>query len=79
LKNLEIVKIKIENLREVFKFLLILLLGILTGEATLVFKILSNEVNIYFMIIVLVGLVLIYFNIVGLKFVWNLMEKELNE
>ena len=79
MKNLEIVKIKIENLREVFKFLLILLLGILTGEATLVFKILSNEVNIYFMIIVLVGLVLIYFNIVGLKFVWNLMEKELNE
>ena len=79
MKNLEIVKIKIENLREVFKFLLILLLAVLTGEATLVFKILSSEVSIYFMVIVLVGLVLIYFNIVGLKFVWNLMEKELNE
>ena len=74
MKNLEIVKIKIENLREVFKFLLILLLAVLTGEVTLVFKILSSEVNIfYFMIIVLIGLVLIYFNI------WNLMEKELNE
>ena len=77
--NLEIVKIKIENLREVFKFLLLLLLAILIGEATLIFKILGGEVKFYFMVIILVGIVLIYFNIIGLKFIWNLMKKELNE
>ena len=79
MKNLEVVKIKIENLREILKFLLLLLLAILTGEATLVFKILNGEVKSYFIVIVLVGIFLIYFNIVGLRFIWNLMEKELNE
>jgi len=64
LKKLEIVKIKVENLREVLKFLLLLLLAILTGEATLVFKILNGEVKSYFIVIVLVGIVLIYFNII---------------
>lgn len=80
--NLEIVKIKIENLREVLKFLLLLVLTILTGIVTLAFWILTKKVESYFVIFVGVGLFVLWFLYLGIKFVWQEMEnylKEVNE
>jgi len=82
LTNLEIVKIKIENLREVLKFLLLLVLTILTGIVTLAFWILTKKVESYFVIFVGVGLFVLWFLYLGIKFVWQEMEnylKEVNE
>lgn len=80
--NLEIVKIKIENLRKVLKFLLLLVLTILTGIVTLAFWILTKKVESYFVIFVGVGLFVLWFLYLGIKFVWQEMEnylKEVNE
>jgi len=82
LTNLEIVKIKIENLRKVLKFLLLLVLTILTGIVTLAFWILTKKVESYFVIFVGVGLFVLWFLYLGIKFVWQEMEnylKEVNE
>ena len=79
MKNLEIVKIKIENLREVFKFLLLLVLTILTGIVTLTFWILTKKVDSYFIIFVGVGLLVLWFLYLVIKFVWQKMENHLKE
>ena len=73
----EKIKLKVENLREILKFLLLLMLAILTGEITLVYKIFLKEVGVWFIFFVFIGLVLIYFNLMAIKFVWNLMEEEI--
>jgi phosphate starvation-inducible membrane PsiE len=74
---IEKIKLKVENLREILKFLLLLMLAILTGEVTLVYKIFLKEVGVWFIFFVFIGLVLIYFNLMAIKFVWNLMEEEI--
>ena len=53
------------------------MLAILTGEVTLVYKIFLKEVGVWFIFFVFIGLVLIYFNLMAIKFVWNLMEEEI--
>jgi len=73
----EKIKLKVENLREILKFLLLLMLAILTGEVTLVYKIFLKEIGVWFIFFVFIGLVLIYFNLMAIKFVWNLMEEEI--
>jgi hypothetical protein len=73
----EKIKLKVENLREILKFLLLLMLAILTGEITLVYKIFLKEIGVWFIFFVFIGLVLIYFNLMAIKFVWNLMEEEI--
>ena len=79
MKNLEIVKIKIENLREILKFLLLLVLAILTGLVTLTFWILTKKVEVYFIIFVGIGLVVLWFLYLVIKFVWEKMENYLKE
>ena len=77
--KLEIVKIRIENLREILKFLLLLVLTILTGLVTLTFWILTKRIEVYFIIFVGIGLVILWFLYLVIKLVWEKMENSLKE
>ena len=74
MKKLEIVKLKVENLREVLKFLLLLVLSLLTGEVILFYQILISKVPVYMIIFNAVGLIVLYFVYIVAKFVWHEME-----
>ena len=77
--RLEIIEIKIENLRELFKFLLIFVLTLLTGIVTLTFWILTKKVESYFIIFVGIGLVILWFLYLVIKMIWEQMENYLKE
>ena len=77
--RLEIIEIKIENLRELFKFLLIFVLTLLTGIVTLTFWILTKKVESYFIIFVGIGLVILWFLYLVIKMIWKQMENYLKE
>jgi len=79
LKNLETVKLKVENLREILKFLLLLVLSILTGEVILIYQILAFKVPVYMIVFNGVGLAVLYFVYVISKYVWERMESYLEE
>ena len=75
----DLIKIKVENLREILKFLLLLLMGILTAETTLIYKILNNKCKLFMIIFVFVGIVLMFLTIQGIKLVWEIMNKDLKD
>jgi membrane protein YdbS with pleckstrin-like domain len=78
--KLEIVKIKIENLREVLKFLFTLLLSILTLEVTIVYFVLVKKVGFYFMIFVFAFFIVAIFIVLAIIKLWqyiNFLLKEL--
>ena len=77
--KLEIIQIKIENLREFFKFLLIFVLTLLTGIVTLTFWILTKKVDSYFIIFVGIGLIFLFFIIKALLILWDYMNKLIEE
>ena len=79
MKNLEIVKIKIENLREVLKALLLFILTLLTGIVTLSFWILTKKVESYFIIFVGVGIFVLFFVVKATLILWNNMNNLLAE
>jgi hypothetical protein len=79
LKKLEIVKLKVENLREVLKFLFMLILALLSGQVYLIYLILIKKVPFYFVIFIGIGLVALYLMIKGAMFVWEEMNKLLEE
>ena len=79
MKNLEVVKVKIENLREILKFLLFFILTLLTGIVTLSFWILTKKVEGYFVIFVGVGLIIVFFVIKSTLILWNYMNKLIEE
>ena len=79
MKNLEIVKIRIENLREVFKFLLLFILTLLTGIVTLSFWILTKKVDSYFIVFVGIGIFVLFFVIKAILILWNHMNDLLEE
>jgi hypothetical protein len=79
LKNLEIVKIKIENLREILKFLLIFILSLLTGIVTLAFWVLTKKIEAYFVIFIGAGLFFVFFLVKMTMILWKYMNNLLEE
>jgi hypothetical protein len=77
--KLEIVKIKIENLREVLKFLFMFLLSLLTGEVILVFKILNNEAKTFLVIFIGIGIIIIGATLYTMKYVFEKMNENIKE
>ena len=76
MKNLE-VELRVENLRELFKFLLFFTFSVLTAVVTLSYWILIKKVPFYFIIFDTIGLLLLIFMQKVLIHIWNLMEKEI--
>jgi len=79
LKNLEIVKVKVENLRELFKFILIIELSIITGVITLSYWLLIKKVPFYFLIFDFIGFFIFMFLVIVLKFIWKSMDNLIKE
>jgi len=66
------------DLKEIFKALLYIVLGILTGITTLVYKILIHQISSYMIVLGGIGLiVLVLVSLYALK-LWNKMQ-EINE
>jgi hypothetical protein len=79
LKKLEIIKLKIENLREIFKFLLIFILSLLTGIVTLAFWVLTKKIEAYFVIFIGIGLFFVFFLVKMTMILWIYMNNLLEE
>ena len=79
MKNLEIIKLKVENLRELFKFLLFVELTIITGVITLAYWILIKKVSFYFVIFDFIGFLISIFLVIVLKFIWREMDNLIKE
>ena len=78
MRKLEIVKLRVENLRELFKFLLFFAFSVLTAVVTVSYWLLAKKVPFYFVIFDTIGVILFIFMIKVLIFIWNLMDKEIN-
>lgn len=79
MKKLEIIKLKIENLREIFKFLLIFILSLLTGIVTLAFWVLTKKIEAYFVIFIGIGLFFVFFLVKMTMILWIYMNNLLEE
>ncbi len=63
------------DLKEVFKALLYFILGILTGIATIAYKVLTHEVGAYMIIVAGFGLIVVFLiGIYTLK-IWQKMQR----
>ncbi|GAB6045640.1 hypothetical protein JCM11957_12380 [Caminibacter profundus] len=79
MKNLEIVKIKVENLRELFKFLLLSNLTFISAIVSLNLYVLVKKLPIYFVIFDLVAIVVEFLLIKVTIFVFNKMDELIKE
>jgi hypothetical protein len=79
LRELEIVKLKVENLREILKFLLLLTISILTGEVVLFYQILTMKVPAFLVVFNGIGIVILFFVYNVSKYVWDKMDKYVEE
>ncbi len=66
------------DLREVFKALLYMILGLLTGIVTIIYKILIDSIPAYISILGGVGLVVTFLSVLYTLKIWSKMQ-ELNE
>lgn len=63
------------DLKEVFKALLYFILGILTGVATIAYKVLTKEIEAYMIIVAGLGLLVAFLVALYALRLWNRMEK----
>jgi uncharacterized membrane protein len=61
------------DLREVFKSFLYLILGLLTGITTIIFKILSGDLPVYMLFFSFIGILVMFLIIVYTYILWNKM------
>jgi xanthosine utilization system XapX-like protein len=66
------------DLREIFKALLYMILGLLTGIVTIIYKILIGTIPAYISIVGMVGLIVTFLIILHTLKIWNKMQ-EINE
>ena len=63
------------DLREVFKSFLYLILGLLTGITTIIFKILSGDLPAYMLFFSFIGILVMFLIIIYTYILWNKMMK----
>jgi hypothetical protein len=63
------------DLKEVFKALLYFILGILTGVATIAYKVLAKEIEVYMILVAGLGLIIIFLLAVYALNLWHRMQK----
>lgn len=63
------------DLKEVFKALLYFILGILTGVATVAYKVLTHEIEAYMILVAGVGLVVVFLMSLYTLSLWHRMQK----
>jgi len=78
-------KEEIATAREVLKILFIAFFAVMGGSFSIIIKILSHQLDIYFFAIVTIGFIVSFLILVMIKFYWNRMYdfkyqlKDLNE
>ena len=63
------------DLKEVFKALLYFILGILTGVATIAYKVLTKEIEAYMILVSGLGLIVVFLLAVYALNLWHRMQK----
>ncbi len=63
------------DLKEVFKVLLYFILGILTGVATIAYKVLIHEIDVYMIIVAGLGIVIVFLIGTYTLNVWKKMQE----
>ena len=62
------------DLKEIFKALLYMILGLLTGIATIVYKILIGAIPAHIIILGFIGLIIVFLITLYILKVWNKMQ-----
>jgi len=79
---MDALKEKLANYREVFKFLLLMNLAVVSGAVSIMYKFLNDETNLSSLVFAYIGLFLSIVLSLFLKFIWNKMNeivKDMNE
>jgi fumarate reductase subunit D len=63
------------DLKEVFKALLYFILGILTGVATIAYKVLTKEIEAYMILVSGLGLIVVFLLAIYALNLWHRMQK----
>ncbi len=63
------------DLKEIFKALIYLILGLLTGIASLIYKLLLGTVPIHMLVLGFVGLIIIFLIMAYALVLWNKMQQ----
>jgi hypothetical protein len=63
------------DLKEVFKALLYFIIGILTGTATVTYKVLTKEIEAYMIVISGIGLIITFLLTLYVVRLWHRMQK----
>jgi fumarate reductase subunit D len=63
------------DLKEVFKALLYFILGILTGVATIAYKVLTKEIEAYMVLVAGLGLIVVFLLAIYALNLWHKMQK----
>jgi membrane protein YdbS with pleckstrin-like domain len=75
----EKIKLKVENLREILKFLLLLIFSIISGIVTLSFWVLMKKVESFFAIFIGIGIIVLFFLVKVTLTLWTYMNKLIEE
>jgi ABC-type spermidine/putrescine transport system permease subunit II len=76
---IEKIKLKVENLREILKFLLLLIFSIISGIVTLSFWVLIKKVESFFAIFIGIGIIVLFFLVKVTLTLWSYMNKLIEE
>jgi len=75
MSKLDKLKEKKSDLKEVFKALLYFILGILTGTATIAYKVLTKEIEAYMILVSGLGLIVSFLLVLYALKLWAKMQK----
>ena len=68
------IKERIQDLRELLKGVITIIIALLGGEVILVYQVLNKKVAFFNMIVVLLGLVILFLILIWGKLIWNNLD-----
>jgi len=66
---------RINDLREILKGLITLIIGLVSGEVFLVYQILNKKIAVFNIFVVLVGILILFLFLIWGKFLWNIIDE----
>ncbi len=73
------IKEELNNYREVFKFLLLFFMAIISASVTALYKFMTQNDNIIILIFAFAGFIGVFFILILIKYIWKKMDSLIKE
>ena len=76
---MDFLKEELNNYREVFKFLLLFFMAIISASVTALYKFMTQNDNIIILIFAFAGFIGVFFILILIKYIWKKMDSLIKE